>query len=189
VGGPFAGGRPSVFQRSLSLLVRWGAAWGCVGVRWRADGGVGVLRQGPVHALNAGEGLGDATLLRSWRAGFSSVMRIYFSATLRYASAMSRSNFTEVYYFSHAVLLPPDGATITIIPFLKTSPFLYVLFCWSKVASHPPMLATKTFPFTTEMFYSCSLATATLELHLSDDCCLLVLNSVTSTPQWIRRDL
>jgi hypothetical protein len=89
-------------------------------------------------------------------------MRIYFSATLRYASAMSRPNFTEVYYFSHAVLLPPDGATITIIPFLKTSPFLYVLFCWSQVASHPPMLAMKTFPFTSEMFYSCSLATATL---------------------------
>jgi hypothetical protein len=40
--------------------------------------------------LSAGEGLGDATLLRSWRAGFFSVMRIYFSATLRYASAMSR---------------------------------------------------------------------------------------------------
>jgi hypothetical protein len=75
------------------------------------------------HALSAGEGLGDATLLRSWRAGVFSVMRIYFSATLRYASAMSRPNFTEVYYFSHAVLLPPDGATITIIPFLKTSPF------------------------------------------------------------------
>ena len=65
------------------------------------------------HALSAGEGLGDATLLRSWRAGVFSVMRIYFSATLRYASAMSRPNFTEVYYFSHAVLLPPDGATIT----------------------------------------------------------------------------
>ena len=28
VGGPFAGGGPSVFQRSLSLLVRWVAAWG-----------------------------------------------------------------------------------------------------------------------------------------------------------------
>ena len=52
-----------------------------------------------------------------------SLMRICFSATLRYATAMSRPNFTEVYYFSHAVLLPPDGATITIIPFLKTSPF------------------------------------------------------------------
>ena len=75
------------------------------------------------HALSAGEGLGDATLLRSWRAGVFSVMRIYFSATLRYASAMPRPNFTEVYYFSHAVLLPPDGATIIIIPFLKTSPF------------------------------------------------------------------
>jgi len=93
------------------------------------------------------------------------VMRIYFSATLRYASAKSRPNFTEVYYFSYAVLLPPDGATITIIPFLKTSLFLYVLFCWSKVASHPPMLAMKTFPFTSEMFYSCSLATATLATY------------------------
>jgi hypothetical protein len=46
VGGPFAGGRPSVFQRSPSLLVRWGDAW----VRWRAGGGVGVLRTGPVAA-------------------------------------------------------------------------------------------------------------------------------------------
>ncbi len=34
VGGPFAGGRPSVFHRSQSLLVRWGDAWGCGG--WRA---------------------------------------------------------------------------------------------------------------------------------------------------------
>ena len=83
----------------------------------------GVVLSMACHALSAGEGLGDATLLRSWRAGVFSVMRIYFSATLRYASAMSRPNFTEVYYFSHAVLLPPDGATITIIPFLKTSPF------------------------------------------------------------------
>ena len=125
----------------------------------------GVVLSMACHALSAGEGLGDATLLRSWRAGVFSVLRIYFSATLRYASAMSRPNFTEVYYFSHAVLLPPDGATITIIPFLKTSPFLYVLFCWSKVASHPPMLAMKTFPFTSEMFYSCSLATATLATY------------------------
>jgi hypothetical protein len=117
------------------------------------------------HALSAGEGLGDATLLRSWRTGVFSVMRIYFSATLRCASAMSRPNFTEVYYFSHAVLLPPDGATITIIPFLKTYPFLYVLFYWSKVASHPPILAMKTFPFTSEIFYSCSLATATLATY------------------------
>jgi hypothetical protein len=46
VGGPSAGCRPSVFQRSPSLLVRWGDAWG---VRWRA-GGVGVLRTGPVAA-------------------------------------------------------------------------------------------------------------------------------------------
>jgi hypothetical protein len=30
VGGPFAGGRPSVFHRSPSLLVRWGDAWGAV---------------------------------------------------------------------------------------------------------------------------------------------------------------
>ena len=28
VGGPFAGGRPSVFHRSPSLLVRWVDAWG-----------------------------------------------------------------------------------------------------------------------------------------------------------------
>ena len=35
--------------------------------------------------------------LRSWRAGVFSVMRIYFSATLRYASAMSRPNLTQVY--------------------------------------------------------------------------------------------
>jgi hypothetical protein len=33
VGGPFAGGRPSVFQRSQSLLVRWDDAWGCGGGR------------------------------------------------------------------------------------------------------------------------------------------------------------
>jgi hypothetical protein len=117
------------------------------------------------HASSAGEGLGDATLLRSWRVGVFSVMRIYFSATLCYASAMSRPNFTEVYYFSHAVLLLSDGATITITPFLKTSPFLYVFFWWSKVASHPPVPVTKTFPFTSEMFYSCSLATATLATY------------------------
>ncbi len=74
-----------------------------------------------LHALNAGEELGDATLLRLWHAGVFSVMRIYFSATLRYASAMPRPNFTEVYYFSHAVLLPPDRATIAIIPFANIS--------------------------------------------------------------------
>jgi hypothetical protein len=51
------------------------------------------------HALSAGEGLGDATLLRTWRAGVFSVMRIYFSATLGYDSAMFRPDFTEVYYF------------------------------------------------------------------------------------------
>jgi hypothetical protein len=62
------------------------------------------LNMTPIHALSAGEGLGDATLLRSWRVGEFSAMRTYFSATLRYASAMSRPNFTEVYYFSHAVL-------------------------------------------------------------------------------------
>ena len=41
VGGPFAGGRPSVFQRSPSLLVRWGDAWGCSGGRaavWASSG-------------------------------------------------------------------------------------------------------------------------------------------------------
>ena len=78
---------------------------------------------------------------------------------------MSHPNFTEMYYFSLAVLLPPDGATITISLFSKHLLFLYVLFCWSKVASHPPMLAMKTFPFTSEMFYSSSLATATLATY------------------------
>ena len=117
------------------------------------------------HALSAGEGLGDATLLRSWRAGVFSVMRIYFSATLRYASAMSRPNFTEVYYSRMQYSYPLMGPQLPI-PFLKTSPFLYVLFCWSKVASHPPMLVMKTFPFTSEMFYSCSLATATLAMMM-----------------------
>ena len=78
---------------------------------------------------------------------------------------MSRPNFTEAYYFSHAVLLLSDGATISIIPCLKTSIFLYVFFCYSKVASHPPVLVTKIFPFTSEMFYSCSLATATLATY------------------------
>ena len=45
--GPFAGGRPSVFQRSPSLLVRWGDAWGCGGERaaaW-ASSGRGQLQQ------------------------------------------------------------------------------------------------------------------------------------------------
>jgi hypothetical protein len=89
-------------------------------------------------------------------------MKIYFSTTVHYASVTSRPSFTEVYYFSHVVLLPPDGATITTISSPKTSPFLYVLFCRSKVASHPSMLAMKTFPFTPEMFSLCSLGTATL---------------------------
>jgi hypothetical protein len=47
VGGPFAGGRPSVFQCSPSLLVRWGDAWGCGGGRaaaW-ASSGRGLLQQ------------------------------------------------------------------------------------------------------------------------------------------------
>jgi hypothetical protein len=47
VGGPFAGARTSVFQRSLSLLVRWVAAWGCGGGRasaW-ASSGRGPLQQ------------------------------------------------------------------------------------------------------------------------------------------------
>ena len=47
VGGPFADGLPSVFQRSLSLLVRWGDAWGCGGGReavW-ASSGRGQLQQ------------------------------------------------------------------------------------------------------------------------------------------------
>jgi hypothetical protein len=35
-GGPFTGGRPSVFQRSPSLLVRWVDAWGCGGGRTSA---------------------------------------------------------------------------------------------------------------------------------------------------------
>ena len=37
----FAGGRPSVCQRSPSLLVRWGDAWGCGGGRaaaWASSG-------------------------------------------------------------------------------------------------------------------------------------------------------
>ena len=47
LGGQFAGGRPSVFQRSLSLLVRWDTAWGCGGGRaeaW-ASSGRGPLQQ------------------------------------------------------------------------------------------------------------------------------------------------
>jgi hypothetical protein len=47
VGGPFAGGRPSVFQHSQLLLVRWGDAWGCGGGRaaaW-ASSGRGQLQQ------------------------------------------------------------------------------------------------------------------------------------------------
>ena len=47
VGGPFAGGRSSVFYRSQSLLVRWGDAWGCGGERsaaW-ASSGRGQLQQ------------------------------------------------------------------------------------------------------------------------------------------------
>ena len=47
VGVPFAGGLPSVFQRSQSLLVRWGDAWGCC--VWRASAwasfGLGQLQQ------------------------------------------------------------------------------------------------------------------------------------------------
>jgi hypothetical protein len=46
-GGPFAGGRPSVFQHSPSLLVRWDDAWGCCGRRvtaW-ASSGRGLLQQ------------------------------------------------------------------------------------------------------------------------------------------------
>ena len=35
-GGPFAGGRPSVFQRSQSLLVRWVDVWGCGVLRFWA---------------------------------------------------------------------------------------------------------------------------------------------------------
>ena len=41
VGGPFADGLSSVFQPSLSLLVRWGNAWGCCGGRttlWASSG-------------------------------------------------------------------------------------------------------------------------------------------------------
>jgi hypothetical protein len=45
VGGQFADGLPSVFQHSQLLLVGQ-----CVGVLWREDGGVGVLRTGPVAA-------------------------------------------------------------------------------------------------------------------------------------------
>jgi hypothetical protein len=47
VGGPFAGGLPSVFQRGQSLLVRWVDAWGCGGERasaW-ASSGRGQLQQ------------------------------------------------------------------------------------------------------------------------------------------------
>jgi hypothetical protein len=47
VAGPFAGGRPSVFQRSQSLLVRWVDAWGCGGglvAAW-ASSGLGQLQQ------------------------------------------------------------------------------------------------------------------------------------------------
>ncbi len=41
VGGPFADGRPSVFQSSQLLLVRWVDAWGCGGGRasaWESSG-------------------------------------------------------------------------------------------------------------------------------------------------------
>ena len=57
--------------------------------------------------------------LRSWRAGVFSVMRICFSATLRYASAMSRPNFTEVYYFSHQYSYPLMGSQLLCSLFSK----------------------------------------------------------------------
>ena len=49
VGGQFAVGRQLVFQHSLSLLVRWVAAWGAV-AGGRRGGGVGVPQTGPVAA-------------------------------------------------------------------------------------------------------------------------------------------
>ena len=47
LGPSIVGCRPSVFQRSQSLLVRWGDAWGCGGERavsW-ASSGRGQLQQ------------------------------------------------------------------------------------------------------------------------------------------------